>query len=105
MRTGSDDVPLSALSGSIEIEGKKFEKYYTLLLSSEGDSTGVSVTAAEDNSRFVLIAGEPLRQPVVQMGPFVMNSREGIQQTVMDYQLGRNGFEKSRTWKSQIGGM
>ncbi|KAG9018289.1 hypothetical protein FRB90_011619 [Tulasnella sp. 427] len=93
------------LSGSIQIEGKKFEKYYTLLLSSDGDSTGVSVTAAEDNTRFVLIAGEPLRQPVVQMGPFVMNSREGIQQTIMDYQLGRNGFEKSRSWKSQIGGL
>lgn len=49
-----------ALSGSIEVEGKKFEKYYTLLLSSEGDSTGVSVTALEDNSRFVLVSSKSL---------------------------------------------
>ena len=51
------------------------------------------------------IAGEPLDQPVVQYGPFVMTSREEIQKTIIDYQYGRNGFEKAHTWKSEIGHM
>lgn len=94
---------LYTLSGSTGIGGKAYEPFYTILLSSNEDETGVSVTAGEDNTRAVLIAGEPLNQPVVQMGPFVMNSREGIQKTLMDYQMGKNGFENSRTWKSVIG--
>ncbi|KAG9137174.1 hypothetical protein Leryth_011999 [Lithospermum erythrorhizon] len=51
--------------------------------------------------RFVLIAGQPLNEPVVQYGPFVMNTQEQIQQTFRDYQNFRNGFEKARGWKSE----
>ena len=43
-----------------------------------------------------LIAGEK----VVQHGPFVMNTRQEIEQAFEDYQLGKNGFEKIKTWKS-----
>ena len=49
-------------------------------------------------------SAEPLDQPVVQYGPFVMTSREEIQKTFIDYQLGQNGFEKAHVWKSEIGG-
>ena len=41
-----------------------------------------------------------LGEKVVQHGPFVMNSREEIEQAFEDYQLGKNGFEKIKTWKS-----
>ena len=34
------------------------------------------------------IAGRPLLEPIVQYGPFVMNSREEIEQAVSDYQRG-----------------
>jgi len=91
------------LNGSLTINEKDYPIFHTLVLSADEAESGVAITAAEDNSRAVLIAGEPLNQPVVQMGPFVMNSREGIQQTLLDYQMGKNGFEKSRTWKSEIG--
>ncbi|KAI8998734.1 RmlC-like cupin domain-containing protein [Trametes punicea] len=77
--------------------------YHTLVLSSSPNETGVELTATEGNTEFVLIAGEPLDQPVVQYGPFVMTSREEIQKTIMDYQYGRNGFEKAHSWKSEIG--
>ncbi|KAL0924458.1 hypothetical protein M5K25_005289 [Dendrobium thyrsiflorum] len=50
--------------------------------------------------RFVLIGGQPLNEPVVQYGPFVMNSQKEIQQTFEDYRLGKNGFEKAKHWKS-----
>jgi len=78
--------------------------FHTLVLSAENAETGVQVTAAEDGTEIVLIAGQPLDQPVVQYGPFVMTSREEIQSTLIDYQLGKNGFEKAHTWKSLIGG-
>jgi redox-sensitive bicupin YhaK (pirin superfamily) len=40
-----------------------------------------------DESEFLLLQGRPLAEPVVQYGPFVMNSREEIQQAFRDYQL------------------
>ncbi len=43
---------------------------------------------SEDSSSFLVLAGKPLNEPVVQHGPFVMNSREEILQTVKDYQSG-----------------
>ncbi|KAH7860389.1 hypothetical protein Vadar_012888 [Vaccinium darrowii] len=50
--------------------------------------------------RFVLVGGEPLGEPVVQVGPFVMNSQEEIDQTIEDYENCINGFEKARDWRS-----
>ena len=50
-------------------------------------------------------AAEPLEQPVVQYGPFVMTSREEIHKTLIDYQFAKNGFEKAHSWKSEIGGL
>lgn len=50
--------------------------------------------------RFVLVGGEPLREPVVQCGPFVMNTQEEIDQTIEDYENCTNGFESARHWIS-----
>jgi redox-sensitive bicupin YhaK (pirin superfamily) len=41
-----------------------------------------------EGARFLLLAGRPLNEPVVQYGPFVMNSREEIEQAIRDYQNG-----------------
>ncbi|OVA01649.1 Pirin [Macleaya cordata] len=51
--------------------------------------------------RFVLIGGQPLNEPVVQHGPFVMNTQAEIDQTMEDYRYRKNGFEKGKYWKSQ----
>ncbi|KAJ8487224.1 hypothetical protein ONZ45_g14417 [Pleurotus djamor] len=79
------------------------DAFHTLVLSSDGEQNGVKLSAAEDGTEFVLVAGEPLDQPVFQYGPFVMTNREEIQKTLLDYQMGLNGFEKAHTWKSEIG--
>ncbi|XP_020188086.1 pirin-like protein isoform X2 [Aegilops tauschii subsp. strangulata] len=50
--------------------------------------------------RFVLAAGQPLNELVVQQGPFVMNSRAQIKKAMEDYYYGRNGFEKASQWSS-----
>ena len=51
----------------------------------------------------VLVAGQPLDQEVVQYGPFVLNSQEGIYQAMLDYQSHSNGFERAKGWRSEIG--
>jgi redox-sensitive bicupin YhaK (pirin superfamily) len=56
------------------------------ILTNTGD--GVLVEAGQD-SRFLLIAGRPLAEPIVQHGPFVMNTPEQIQQAMRDYQAGK----------------
>jgi quercetin 2,3-dioxygenase len=48
----------------------------------------IEVTAGKDGARFLLLAGRPLREPVVQYGPFVMNTREEIEQAIRDFQSG-----------------
>ena len=51
--------------------------------------------------RFILVGGEPLGEPLVQFGPFVMNTQEEIDQTIEDFENCVNGFERARHWKSQ----
>jgi redox-sensitive bicupin YhaK (pirin superfamily) len=48
----------------------------------------VEVKAGAQGARFLLLAGRPLNEPVVQYGPFVMNTREEIEQAIRDYQAG-----------------
>ena len=43
------------------------------------------------NTRFILVAGEPLNEPVARGGPFVMNTKSEILQAFEDYQSGRLG--------------
>jgi len=49
----------------------------------------VRVRAGDEGARFLLLAAKPLREPVVQYGPFVMNTREEIEQALADYRDGR----------------
>ena len=57
---------------------------------SDGDTLRVQAGAA--GVRFLGLAARPLREPVVQYGPFVMNTREEIEQAVADYRGGRLGL-------------
>lgn len=50
---------------------------------------GIQLKAGAEGARLLLIAGKPIREPVVQYGPFVMNTREEIEQTLQDFRDGR----------------
>ena len=47
--------------------------------------------AADERAQALLFSGVPLREPVVQNGPFVMNTERKIMQVIEDYQAGRLG--------------
>ena len=72
--------------GDITIAGERVAQHSAALLA-DGDS--VSVTAGAAGARFVLVAGQPLGEPVVQYGPFVMNTRDEIEQALADFRAGR----------------
>jgi len=95
---------LYVLTGKVKVgtAAEAQEAYHTLVLSAKAGETGVALAAEEDNTRMVLCAGEPLNQTVFQYGPFVMTTREEIMQTLQDYSMGINGFEKVHVWKSKI---
>jgi redox-sensitive bicupin YhaK (pirin superfamily) len=52
------------------------------------DGDVVEVHAGTEEARFILLAALPLREPIVQYGPFVMNTREEIEQALADYRDG-----------------
>jgi redox-sensitive bicupin YhaK (pirin superfamily) len=60
---------------------------HSLTVLAGGD--GVQLSAGAYAARFILVAGRPINEPVVQYGPFVMNSREEIEQAFADYREGR----------------
>ncbi|KAI0807127.1 RmlC-like cupin domain-containing protein [Fomes fomentarius] len=95
------------MSGGLRVgpDSTVHEPYHTLVLSADSTQNGVELTATEEKTELMLAAAEPLDQPVVQYGPFVMTSREEIQETFIDYQLAKNGFEGARSWKSTIGNL
>ena len=52
------------------------------------DKGSVELHAGSAGARFLFLAGKPIGEPVVQYGPFVMNTREEIEQAIRDYQAG-----------------
>ncbi|KAI3459715.1 hypothetical protein Pfo_016378 [Paulownia fortunei] len=67
-----------------------------------GPGEGLSVWNKSSNPlRFILVGGQPLNEPVVQHGPFVMNTQAEIDKTIEDYYYGKNGFEMARYWRSK----
>jgi redox-sensitive bicupin YhaK (pirin superfamily) len=53
-----------------------------------GGGDAFKATASND-ARLILVAGRPLREPVVRYGPFVMNTKQEIMQAFVDFQEGR----------------
>jgi quercetin 2,3-dioxygenase len=46
---------------------------------------------AKEDSHLLVLSGEPINEPIVGMGPFVMNSRKEIEQAYEDYEMGKMG--------------
>ncbi|WP_010581678.1 pirin family protein [Schlesneria paludicola] len=74
--------------GEIRIGDSTAKAVELVSLHSEGDQ--VRIDSASE-SRVLVLTGEPLREPVIGQGPFVMNTRDEIRQAIQDFQSGRMG--------------
>jgi quercetin 2,3-dioxygenase len=71
-------------------DGEKTLSRGTLGVMSESGGPSIKLSAPKDKSvRTLIIAGKPIGEPVVQYGPFVMNTIDEIEQTIRDFQTGR----------------
>ena len=73
--------------GSASLGESSLQRSAANVLSDDGDQ--IELHAGQAGARLLLIAGKPIGEPVVQYGPFVMNTREEIEQTLRDYRDGR----------------
>src|SRR5258706_3181395 len=84
------------LSGEVAVDGEGDGPSRTGQIG-EGDlaifaRTGNGITVkAKTDAKLLVLSGEPIEEPIVGHGPFVMNSRAEIQQAFEDYQLGKMG--------------
>jgi len=72
--------------GVLDLVGTQLNAQQLLRLSAEGDVSVFNHSSGE--TRFLVLAGKPLREPIVQYGPFVMNTHDEIEQALSDYKNG-----------------
>jgi len=81
-------------SGTVGAQGRPIHQGQ-LALFGAGDRLTVAANSGQDSNRpaleVLLLGGRPIGEPVVQYGPFVMNTAEQLQQALSDYQAGRLG--------------
>ncbi|SDG52486.1 pirin family protein [Propionivibrio dicarboxylicus] len=77
--------------GTVDIAGTAVPAQRMAILDNAADADGI-VISSEAGARALLIAGAPLREPIVQYGPFVMTSEQEIYQALNDYRDGRLGM-------------
>jgi quercetin 2,3-dioxygenase len=76
-------------SGSVTVNDSKPAGAAQLVMLSR-NGTDVSITATAD-TQLLLLAGEPINEPVVGYGPFVMNTEQEIRQAFVDFNAGKFG--------------
>ena len=83
-----DNTFLFVIDGELEVGGQGASLGRRMLgILSEGER--VKVSAPSQSTRFLLVSGQPLNEPVARGGPFVMNTKEEIMQAFDDYKHNR----------------
>ncbi len=71
--------------GSARVAGEAVAAGRMAILANEGDGV---VIKTQEEARLILVAGRPLDEPIIQHGPFVMNTEEEIRQAITDFRAG-----------------
>ena len=79
---------LYLLKGSLTVENEKVPSKTMIWYKNDGDVLSINISEA---SQFIILSGEPIGEPVVSYGPFVMNDNEELHQAVSDFQNGKMG--------------
>lgn len=80
---------LYILQGEVQLN-ENFSYSGETMLHFKNDGAGFSLRARAD-SQVLLLAGEPIGEPVAQWGPYVMNTQTEIMEAMRDYQMGKMG--------------
>ena len=80
---------LYIISGQLKILGEKIDSRKMIWFNNDDDHIWIS---ASTDSEFLLLTGQPIDEPMVQHGTFVMNSQEEIDQSIIDYNRGKMGM-------------
>jgi redox-sensitive bicupin YhaK (pirin superfamily) len=73
--------------GALRIAQQDVPTQRMAILANEGD--GVRLVAGSAGARAILLSGRPLKEPIAQYGPFVMNTQLEIHQAIEDFRAGR----------------
>ena len=76
------------LEGGLKSDNKTILTKDMAVYANDGDSIHLKATA---DTRFIVLSGEPINEPVVQHGPFVMNNETQIMEAMRDSQMGKMG--------------
>ena len=77
------------LDGKLKVEGfGMVEELHLVHFKNDGE--GITLEGLED-TRILFLSGQPLNEPVVSHGPFVMNTQTQIMEAMRDYQIGKMG--------------
>lgn len=85
---GGRNVFLYVVSGSVSVNGREVAAHHLVELDVAGDELAID---ALTDTRLLFGHGEPIGEPVVSYGPFVMNTEGEIRQAITDYQAGKFG--------------
>ncbi|MEJ6686892.1 MAG: pirin family protein [Crocinitomicaceae bacterium] len=79
---------LYILDGELDINGKKASSKDMIWFENDGAFIDIKT---EQKSRFIILSGEPIGEPIASYGPFVMNTQEELRQSVNDFHNGKMG--------------
>ena len=77
------------LEGGLKSADKTILTKDMVVYQRDGDNIILTATA---NTRFIVLAGEPINEPVAQYGPFVMSDQTQVMQALRDAQIGKMGI-------------
>ena len=73
------------LNGSLELGGERLNAFQTGIIETYGDLS----LKSNDGAHFLFLAGKPISEPMVMGGPFVMNTKDEIEQAYEDFRQGK----------------
>lgn len=83
--------------GQTQVAGTAVNGQQLLRLSGDGDVVSLENASTDEHCQILLLMGQPLHEPIVQYGPFVMNSHAEIEQAISDYRAGNFTEEAAST--------
>jgi quercetin 2,3-dioxygenase len=82
------NLAMLVMEGEVTLNGKPASKHDFALFANEGEQVRVE---ASSDAQLLVLSGEPIHEPVVSYGPFVMNTEQEIVQAFEDYRSGKFG--------------